>query len=186
MVRRNSKTRRCSSPRRMTIIWMIRALLGIALIWCGIGYATLSVWGKAKRAERRLPKQPRYKYKASVSAAQHAGCRQAVWVRSHRGARRDIVCEQDAPLIGCPLKHIRIACSSYLRILNANQVQFGLAAQQTAYDVVVQIFVRSKCDHGTALLAACRASSRARTPAGSKHCSFCCLVFSACCRRLAR
>jgi IS1 family transposase/transposase-like protein len=54
----------------MTITWMIRALLGIALIWCGIVYVVLYVRGEVGKAKRRATKQPKYRpkwYKKSKS-----------------------------------------------------------------------------------------------------------------------
>ena len=47
----------------MTITWMTRGLLGIALIWCGIGYVVLYVSGEPKRGKPRRAKQPRYGHK---------------------------------------------------------------------------------------------------------------------------
>ncbi len=47
----------------MTIEWIIRVLLGMALIWCSIAYVVLYVRGKPKRAKRKPAKQSRYKHK---------------------------------------------------------------------------------------------------------------------------
>ena len=47
----------------MAIDWMIRVLLGIALIWCSIVYVVSSVLWRPKRAKQRSVKQPRYKHK---------------------------------------------------------------------------------------------------------------------------
>jgi len=97
------------------------------------------------------------------------------------------VTRQDTPFRRSPSEHRRIVSAAQSRVLNAHDIHCGIAPQQTAQDVIVEVLVEGEPNHlALSDRLARRASRRDRIPSGPDRRSFSVRTVARCFARAAR
>src|ERR1044072_3220586 len=71
---------------------------------------------------------------------------------------------ENSSFAGCPDKHVFVALPCKTGILDAHDVEVGLATQQPTHNAIVEVFVGGEAQHQSVSLDRFRARSRSRMP----------------------